>query len=185
MNRVTSSVPARRGHVQCLRGFFGVRCSTGPATRCIRPTYLNPVCRGGAVGAFWGPVCRALGDHQSKRLGARIQNRRMGETTLQGNDGLRQEKRLGDALDEQYLYSLISFTAATLQLSNEHVPGLVLQHLRVGKQSSLLSSIGVPLGQGETVPTSEAASFLLAVHQSRSSAAFWAHRHHAYRVRRE
>ena len=98
---------------------------------------------------------------------------------------MRQEKRLGDALDEQYLYSLISFTAATLQLSNEHVPGLVLQHLRVGKQSSLLSSIGVPLGQGETVPTSEAASFLLAVHQSRSSAAFRAHRHLVYCVRRK
>ena len=43
------------------------------------------------------------------------------------------------ALDEQYLYSLISITTATLQLSNEHVPGLVLHHLRVGKQSSLLS----------------------------------------------
>ena len=101
MNRVTSNVPARRGHVQCLRGFFGVRCSTGPAIRCIRPTYLNTVYRGDAVGDFLGPVCRALGGHHRKA--PRRSNPKPEDMRQHFNDGLRQEKRLSDALDEQYL----------------------------------------------------------------------------------
>ena len=78
------------------------------------------------MGLFWGPFAALWATINRSASAARIQNRMMGETTLQGNDGLRREKRLGDALDEQYLYSSISITTATLQLSNEHVPGLVL-----------------------------------------------------------
>ena len=74
------------------------------------------------VGADCGVCCHAPGgpwaSHDGRRLGSWWT---MGETPSTA-----MEKRLGDALDEQYLYSSISITTATLQLSNEHVPGLVL-----------------------------------------------------------
>ena len=78
------------------------------------------------VGADCGVFCHAPGGPWASHDGRRLGSWWTMAETFQGNDGLRREKRLGDALDEQYLYSLISITTATLQLSNEHVPGLVL-----------------------------------------------------------